>query len=419
MTSPSSLAMPHHQSVGRIIDIFLLSLVILLAGDSLLRTGLASALWLVVYGCVAFSILLNLRHFLAIFKSNQSVLFIGYLAMLSSLWSVMPSLSFIAGTQLTVTIIIGIYMGYRFNLREILLTYAVTAGLTIIISSINLFGIFGENYSDVGGFLGIYSNKNLFAQQIGLFILCILPFAYLHQKARPFIYIAILIALYFLWITKSVATLGAVMIFFSASSIIFMLFANPKSRFLISILCIICGIITFLIFLNFNLGFWDILASLGKDKTLTGRLDIWKIGIQHFKQDEYIGIGYAAFWKYPEFLSEVTLLKDSFGENVTAFHNFGIEALVSFGILGIFPIAAFCFTPAHRLYLLLMMKDRPSHWSFVCIAMAIIGFGFFLALFGPLLMRQHETTMFIFPALAVAAQIEMAQKRKGIQQCSS
>ncbi len=337
--------------------------------------------------------------------------------MISSLWSVMPSLSLIAGIQLTVTILIGIYMGSRFNLYEIIFIYAVTAGLTIVVSSLNLSGIFGESYSDVGGFLGIYTHKNLFAPQIGLFMLCSLPFAYMYPGVRPFITIAIIIAIYFLWIAKSVATLGAVMLFCSASIIIFMLASSARNRFTISLFCILCGVTTFLVFLNFNIGFWDILDSLGKDRTLTGRLDIWKVGIQHFKQDEYIGIGYAAFWKYPEFLSEITLLKDSYGENVTAFHNFAIEALVSFGIVGIFPILAFCFTPTHRLYRLLMMKDRSSHWSIMCIAIAIIGFCFFLALFGPHLMRQHETTMFIFPALAVAAQMEMAQTRRNRSQC--
>lgn len=401
-------------NLRRYLEIFILSLVILLAGDSLLRTGLSSILWLFAYASVASLILIYLRDFLDVFANNQSVLFIGYLAIFSSLWSVMPSVSLIAGVQLTITIIFGIYFGSRFNLSEILLIYAIASGATILLSSLNLNGLLGNSYSYVGGFLGIYTHKNLFAQQIGLFILCALPFAFMYQRARIYIYLTIIIALYFLWITKSVATLGAVMLFCSTSAVIFMLFANEITRFSITIFSLLCGLLTFLIFMNFNIGFWDILDSLGKDKTLTGRIDIWKVGFQHFKQDEYIGIGYGAFWKSPDYLSEVSLLRDSFGENVTAFHNFALEALVSFGIVGVFPMAAFCFTPIHRFYQLLHYKQRQSHWSVVCNAIAILGFCFFLALFGPLLMRQHETTMFLFPALAVAAQMEMVRKERGI-----
>jgi exopolysaccharide production protein ExoQ len=78
-----------------------------------------------------------------------------------------------------------------------------------------------------------------------------------------------------------------------------------------------------------------ILAATGKDITLTGRTDLWRIGLEQIAERPWLGTGYQAFWQPGN--PEAEHLWRAFGiasRTGFHFHNLYLSNAVEIGIPG-------------------------------------------------------------------------------------
>lgn len=79
-----------------------------------------------------------------------------------------------------------------------------------------------------------------------------------------------------------------------------------------------------------------VLDMFGKEKTLTGRTDLWEFGFNFAQNSPILGIGYNAFWvrgrSEAEYLWEIFYIASRTGFH---FHNLYIQTFVDLGIVGL------------------------------------------------------------------------------------
>src|SRR5690606_22459218 len=80
-----------------------------------------------------------------------------------------------------------------------------------------------------------------------------------------------------------------------------------------------------------------ILEILGRDKTLTGRTDIWDFGLNYIERNLLLGGGFAIFFDQVPQAPANTLWKQMLYYEAPSFHNGFIEILAEGGILGALP----------------------------------------------------------------------------------
>ncbi|MEL6827623.1 MAG: O-antigen ligase family protein [Pseudomonadota bacterium] len=80
----------------------------------------------------------------------------------------------------------------------------------------------------------------------------------------------------------------------------------------------------------------QILTSLGKDTTLTGRTDLWEQALLTHQENPWFGVGAAGFWQYDTGAAQ-TLVENLNMKPGTAlgFHNSYLEVLVHLGLVGL------------------------------------------------------------------------------------
>lgn len=79
----------------------------------------------------------------------------------------------------------------------------------------------------------------------------------------------------------------------------------------------------------------ETLENFGKDRSLTGRTDIWAVGMDQIEERPLLGVGAGSFWRPG--VSEATQISTRFGaeNNQFYFHNVFIEVMVHVGIVGL------------------------------------------------------------------------------------
>ncbi len=383
--------------------------VILLSSDAFTRLGLNTPLWYLTYAVVGFFTLLRLPQFLRVFADNQTMLLLSYLAILSVTWSIMPNRTLLAALQLFATNIIGLYFGMVLGIRRLLWGIVLAGAIGITVSMFNLHGAFGRAYGDVGGFLGIFLQKNMFAKLICISQIAagaLLMGAPSSKNQRLFLWIFIVALFYPLLLTKSVSSILISAIFLTSSFAIALL-SKPVSRFfLINLMAaFLAGLTIFIVWQGVNLS--EIFQLLGKDSTLTGRTDIWQIGLTRFYETPIWGHGFAAYWGSPRYASEVILIRANFGEGVASFHNIIVSTLVAYGLLGLIPLFIYVCTPMVRTLFVVINSDGQIRFLWIGVGILLFAI-FFMSLFGTMLFRQHELTIILFPAIAVIARKNLA-----------
>lgn len=179
-------------------------------------------------------------------------------------------------------------------------------------------------------------------------------------------------------------------IFVYILTIIFILLANSSTSLLMLIICNAIIIAYKRIKLRLNVINWlvgfhillytvilqsefinDLMVSLiGRDLTLTGRVDIWKLLISIIKQKPWMGYGYDAIWNTPEM---VYYIYSKFTFEFVGSHNGPIHLLLEFGIIGFAAFfIIFLLIPSTKLRNLDLENNNLHMFSYIYFAYILI-----------------------------------------------
>ncbi|MEE9428820.1 MAG: O-antigen ligase family protein [Paracoccaceae bacterium] len=292
-----------------------------------------------VLGFLAAGGFLILRHLNASINQllrHWYILLLPLFCTLTFLWSQYPPQTLRFGVQLSVTVAISVVIAHRISPRTFVLTLFWALGIAMVASI-----LFGEVKASTGAWRGIYGSKNAMAGAAAIYIVVAFGLAIERTASPRFRAIAamgVVVGMVPLIFAQSVSALMIV----PPAMIVLLSFLilpviSPKQRAVMAIfLVLIAALIGVLIYANIDTLLAWMLDTTGKDITLTGRTDLWKIALEFIAERPFFGMGYQAFWVKGHQPAEVIWFM--FGISARSgfnFHNTYLSNAVEIGILGV------------------------------------------------------------------------------------
>lgn len=251
------------------------------------------SLWIGSYSFTLFLLYALRKRTVQLVTKDILVWAIVGIALLSCLWSTVPSLTFRRSILLIGTNAFSLYLATRYSLEEQLRLLAWTLGIGAILSLVFAIALPVYGIDMTGAWRGIYPQKNTLARLMVLGTIVFLLLALSIRKYR-----------WFAWAILSLS-IGLTLLSQSKTALV-----NLVTLLLLVILYRALRLhytraIPLLIFIVLIVGsavdwFWTnstvILSSLGKDVTLTGRTQVWEAVFQMILKRPILGYGFKGFW---------------------------------------------------------------------------------------------------------------------------
>ncbi len=393
-------------------DLALATLIIIAGSQGVYRFAPPLLLWAAIYAMIGLKLLTNLRPLLLVLRSNGAMLAYPAMAFISAVWSIEPIHSAYSAVQLTVTYLAGIWLGWRYRPNAIAFIIVLSLLPLILLSLLNwLTGVFGAVYSDVGGLLGIFGNKNTLGRMsllLGLAALALIFGGPPRLWHRATLLGVVAMATLALLLSKS-ATSAIVMVG-ACGLLVALTMHGYRAGFRLALWA--AGVAAFLggcvvlAFGNFDPA-GGVLDLFGKSSNLTGRTSLWNIAFHQIATHPWLGVGFDAYWDSGAFLAVATI-QMRFGEGLISFHNFILDIWVGTGMPGLIGIAITLGTIAYLQVRYFFATRGVEGAMMLAFFVAAIG----VALFNPLLYVQHENMIVILIAFAVSARTELSARRR-------
>jgi exopolysaccharide production protein ExoQ len=257
------------------------------------------------------------------------------LCIFSAAWSDYPAWTLRAGIQFLITIMIGIWMATWVKPRTFLSALLIAlASVTFLSALKDIFGSFR------GSFTGLFGSKNYFALCVSLMLLLALTVTPSRSQSlliRRIALAAVMSAPPLLVLAQSTGAL----LFSAATIAIIAVLAvaarlPPRIRSASLVLLFLSGLTIALCASLYFRDISDVLDSVGKDSTFTGRTLLWDAAQRTISDYPILGVGYQAFWQQGNWGAEV-LWQASYITSRTGyhFHNTYFQIAVDLGIVGL------------------------------------------------------------------------------------
>ncbi|MEO0360821.1 MAG: O-antigen ligase [Pseudomonadota bacterium] len=299
--------------------------------------------------------------------------------MLSAIWSPEPMLAFRSGLQSLLTILICMFIASRMTKQQF---------FTVILVAVGVLAIRCLPQSLLDFSLGkpskaIFPHKNMLGLAMTVSF-AISMAVLLSATARPFVkLIALGLAPITLFLVFASQSATAILISIGAAGLIVgsQIFLGPRNevtppRVLMMAAAIAAAAIAAL--WAFNFLHQDpidlVLGALGKNRGLTGRTELWEIGVAKMAERPFFGVGAQGFWRYDESSEVRQIFYDYFKKrgDTFYFHNSWLEIGVSFGGIGVFFAASafgWAFLTAARRAIVI---GGSENWALLAIGVAIL-----------------------------------------------
>lgn len=252
---------------------------------------------------------------------------------ISYFWSLDPGVTLRRSVAVLVTTLFGLVLAARYDwngmVQRLAACFAVLAILTLIIPlTLPYYGVMQEIHQ--GAWRGAWVEKNYmggFMAKGVIIMLC----AFAMRPDRYWLWLPFAALCFFLVLMSTSKTALLIALIGIGGFIFLRLYRRytfVRPILVLSIVLIIGTIIGMLTFApDFTFGL------IGKERTLTGRTDIWHWLIQSIKAKPWLGYGYGTYWKDLTGPSYYVRLELQWG--VPSAHNGWIETWLSIGALGV------------------------------------------------------------------------------------
>lgn len=226
------------------------------------------------------------------------------LAALSTLWSIDTIATLQRSFFLLVWTVLAVYLGERYSVEQLASLLAVTLCLMIMaviaLHYLSPTSIIDQRfaYDDAahrGAWTGLSRHKNDFGSYMALAIIVLLFIRLPRFRAARFAFI--IAAAVLLLLSRSATSIVLCVVIVTVLIIWRATFVVRGLRF---IACVASGVLV-------CAGIWIattrpmvLIALLGRESTLTGRTQLWRLVMNAISQHPYLGYGYAAFWEPPK-----------------------------------------------------------------------------------------------------------------------
>lgn len=251
----------------------------------------------VIYAITLFFLVARPKGSLYTISQSSLIWIISGLAIASFLWSDFSDLSLRRGIATLQTASFGLYIASRFSVKQQLQILAWAIGIVAILSvvfTVVFPGAAIEAGANAGAWRGPFTQKNILARLMVLGTLIFLLLSLERSKNKYIFWVGE--SLCFLLLLLSDSKTGLVL-FFAMITLIplynaFKWKGNVLIPFLI-LLVLASSSLSILLITNWE----NLLTSLGRDPTLSGRSGLWELAIQKITERPWLGYGYQGFWQ--------------------------------------------------------------------------------------------------------------------------
>jgi exopolysaccharide production protein ExoQ len=264
------------------------------------------------------------------------VLILPLYCLASTLWSGYPAVTFRFSLQLLATFAIAVTAATR------LAPSTFHRALFLVFLSVIAASLLAGNVRDFdGAWLGIFGSKNALAAASATFL--VLTLALLLDRHAPAGFRLLALAglpmgLALLILAKSTgAILISAPVLFSVPILILSRRLTGGQKLASAVLTGAMLTLALALFLAFREAvFAALLDQTGKDVTLTGRTDLWRVALSHIAERPLFGLGYQAFWVQTNASAEALWRMFGIaGRGGFNFHNTYISNAVEIGLAGV------------------------------------------------------------------------------------
>jgi exopolysaccharide production protein ExoQ len=250
--------------------------------------------WSLIYIVTLFLLVRHCNGFIQVLLKERWIVLLVILALVSVAWSSVPWITLRRGVALAATCLFGVYLAMRYSFREQLKLLAVMSGIAVIFSFV--FGVlgWGASVDEVEGvWYGIYGQKN----SLGIIMaIGALVFFLLYKTDAQY-----------KWFAHSGLFFSGILILLSRSmsallSLLFVLALLPLVRPLSRSIRKAVAAFGFAAAIAAAGLYWiathltEATEALGRDATLTGRVQLWVASFFQALERPWLGYGYNSFW---------------------------------------------------------------------------------------------------------------------------
>ncbi|MGJ5674901.1 MAG: O-antigen ligase family protein [Nostochopsis sp.] len=364
------------------------------------------------YAFLFFVIFARGKRFLYVATRDIFLLLLLSLAVASLFWSNNPESTAYQLRFLFRSSLLGVYLAMQYSPREQISLLSWTAGISMILSlgSVFLFPSFGTASLLDGGlaWIGIYSHKQTFGRQLGLFAL-IFVVGYLDEKSYKLPTIIGFLLVLFLALNSNSKT-ALLMIIFSLLIVLF--YKINKQRHIRLLIFLVFSLLAIIItvLLTANLKF-IVVDLLGKNLELNGRTPLWSLSIEKGLEQPWLGYGYAGFWGSPAsdyvFKNSWAGLDERASLSATSFHahNGYVDIFLQLGLIGLLTFFVNLFLTLKRV-IILFIYSRSIEYAWMLQFIAL----FCLLNFSDSCILLVNTFWVVYVSISLSSAIEFKRK---------
>jgi exopolysaccharide production protein ExoQ len=278
---------------GGVLPILKPTLGFLSPAEELSGDPFAQAVWLAVYVVALLLLFIRLPRVIRALPALGTIWVLLALALASPVWSAAPQVTVRRSIALLGTTIFALYLGTRFTrdqfLRILFAVYVAVVPLSLVAGVLRI-------GAPAGVWMGSFSSKNLLGQAMVLSTIVSLLIALGETGWKRGLGLAIT-ALSCALLVLSDSKTSAVVLF--ASVMLLLPLRVLRLRYRVAELALtttLVGVGALAVWIAGNSV--AVLNLLGRDATLTGRVQLWGMLWQMIRQNPWIGYGYGGFWLF-------------------------------------------------------------------------------------------------------------------------
>lgn len=297
------------------------------------QSPLARMLWYPGYAAILVLVLRALPQVIRLVAFNPLLIVCVLICGISFTWSVDPAVTLRRSIAVMLTTLFGLVLAARYDWNGLVQRLAVVFGVTAVLSL--LIGLFLPAYGimseiHVGAWRGAWIEKNYMGGFMAKGVIVTLC-AFAMRPDRGWIWLplcALCLLMVLLSTSKTALLISMIGIGGFIALRIYRRYTFLRPLLILSMLTVFATILGMLVFApDFTFGL------IGKERTLTGRTDIWSGLIASIQTRPWLGHGYGVYWLDPLGASYYVRLQLEWG--IPSAHNGWLETWLSTGALGV------------------------------------------------------------------------------------